>query len=96
MHAEHRGQLVDLHDLFLRRPVFERVLDMNAQARFVEVRCRHIDGNVDEFLHLRLEPALPPGNRGKFQVRREEIGIELQEPVPELVPVAAVLFEGRL
>ena len=55
----------------------------------VEVRRGSVDRDVDELLDLRLERARLPRHRREVHVGLEEVLVEVEQAVPELVPVAA-------
>src|SRR5919197_634549 len=91
--AEHRRQLQHLHDLLGRRAIPERVADVLAEPRLVEVRRGGVDRHVDQLLDLRRERSRLPRHRGEPQVRLEEVGVELEQALPHLAPVPAGLDE---
>ena len=94
--ADHARELHHLEDLLARRAVADRVLDVEPQPRRVEMRRGDVERGVDQLLHLRLEHAGHPRDRRELRVRLEEIGVERQDLVPELVPIAALLGEVGL
>ena len=89
MDAHRARQLQHLEQLCLGRPVLERAADVEADARLVQVRRGRVDREQNELLHLRLEMAAVAPRRGReADVRREEVGVELEQPLERLVPAA--------
>jgi hypothetical protein len=91
VNAEDAHQLEHLQDLLDGRTLVERVPDVSARARTVQVRRRDVDGDVDELPDLRVEFALLPGVSREPAVPIQEVGIELEDIGPVLRPVAALL-----
>jgi hypothetical protein len=50
--------------------------------QMIEMRGGGIDGDVDEFLHLRLQPAMLPGHGGEAHIGLEKIGREGEHIIP--------------
>ncbi len=55
-----------------------------------------VEGDVDELLDLRLQHAGSPGHAGEVEIGLEQVRVQLQQPVPEAVPVAAPAGEVGL
>src|SRR5262249_34387066 len=94
--ADRARELEDLHQLLLRGAEPEGVLDVQLQPGDVEVRGGDVEGDVDELLDLRLEASVRPGVPREAEVGLEEVGVELEQAVPQRVPVAAPRLEARL
>ena len=62
-------------------PSASALRDVLAAAGRVHVRRRRVHGEQDQLLHLRLERALTPRDARELRVRREEVGVELEQPV---------------
>ena len=76
------------------RAVAEGVLDVQPQAGHVEMGGRGVERDVDELLDLWLERSVRPRHRREVDVGLEEVGVELQQLVPERVPVASLLLNS--
>src|SRR5207244_5049739 len=69
--------------------------DVQADPRLVQVRCRRVDREHDQLLHLGVEvTAAAPRRSGQTDVRGEELGVELEQPVERLVPRTDLLEIG--
>ena len=78
------------------RPITKGVAYMDAGTHLVQMVRRHIDGDVDEFLVLRLEYPVLPRVGGVRGVSLEEIGAAAQRLIPTRTPVAACSNESLL
>ena len=87
-------ELEHLHELLARRPVADRVAHVLADPRLEQVRRGGVHREQHELLDLGLERPVAPRHRREAQVRLEEVGVDVEQALPQRGPEAARLDEG--
>ena len=91
--AQGARQLEHLHELLAGGPVPDRVAHVLADAGLEQVGGGGVHRQQHELLDLGLQRSVAPRHRRELQVGREEVGIELEQALPQRRPEAARLDE---
>ena len=91
--AQRARQLEHLHELLACGPVPDRVAHVLADAGLEQVRGGGVHREQHQLLDLGLQRPVAPRHRREAEIGLEEVGVELEQPVPQRRPEAARLDE---